>query len=226
VPYIFDAFDLTLDIAKQATSSKFKTRSKRTSISYHIRGTVNTIIRKVNKDKKYTIDIKRENIALRISHINISRHTTANNSSRETEISVFSSEKNNKLTVTLETLEETLMPEDLSVIQIPKSAFSDPDKLQSIASVVYKNTELFRNDLSISTAPLRNLVTGTIGSVVHSLVIGDKPMGNLLDPITLVFKKINTNTTNIDGINGVRKGGYHCAYWVPGNSLQLNLKSE
>ena len=181
-----------------------------------MRDTIDGIVKKVNKDQKYTLEIQRENIALRISHVNISsrQNATTNKARGEAEISVFSSEQNNRLSVKLATLDETLTPEDLSVIRIPKTVFSDPDKLQSIASVVYKNTELFRPDLSTTASSLPNLVNGTIGSVVHSLVIGDESMDNLPDPITLVFKKINTNDD--DGVSGRRKG-YYCAYWVQGD---------
>ena len=139
--------------------------------------------------------------------------------SRDAEVAVYSSDHNDSLSITMSTLQDPIVQhQHLSAIRIPKSVFSDVEKMQSIASVVYKSSYLFQPSVHVQQ-PHSLKADPLVISVVHALVLGTQDTENLTESITLIFKKMPANRKS-DRINNTsHKQRSSCSFWVSGMKL-------
>jgi len=201
-PNIFRAFDQTIEVAKYSEKPSKTVAEASSIISTRVLQTIDNIITKVQKDPSITLNVKGKNIAFAVAPITLL--------DKAEKVSVFSSERNNSLSITMKILQDIIAPDDLSVINVPKSVFSNPDQIQSIASVVYKTSTLFKPSVKVQQS------SQFVGSVVHALVVGTQETENLTEPVTLIFKKTLPDRNGDNNNQNISYKMSSCSFWVSG----------
>eukprot|EP00111_Clytia_hemisphaerica_P004274 TCONS_00012210-protein len=224
-PIMFSAFDqISFSPALRPRSSpeeeqsqpdtKPKPTSTSTQIKRTILQTIDTVVRKVMEVPSLSLDIGLQNMAIKIESLDVTEEP-GNKGVREKEIAVHSSENGEILLIKMTTLNEDISMTDLSAIKVPKTALPSNQSKISVASVVYKNDLFFAQSVGKTTNQITDRVSGSVGSVIHSLIVGQQEIKDLFDPIKLIFKTNQQMKRSQQKITNTT-----CSFWVEDSNHQ------